>query len=328
MTTRGDGGAGLQAYAEVAEHSEAEHEAEHEADEPEPAGDERADAGRAGAEHSGTAAGAGRGGAGHSSDRPSDDRPRADRPGAARRAADRHAAAAEPAAGPAFDAPEPETPTEVEGENSGAVPACDAGPPDPDPGEPEASAAPGGAAAEPGLGESLTQAELEQAVAALVYASPDPLSERRIQGLLGDPRIERVRAALETLRVRLESSGLPLGLQAIAGGWQILTRPELGAFVQRLAKVRKAERISGAALETLSIVAYRQPVTKAEIEAIRGVQAGPILRALVDRGLVRVCGRADVPGRPLQYGTTREFLERFGLGSIEDLPRDGELAGG
>ena len=78
--------------------------------------------------------------------------------------------------------------------------------------------------------------------------------------------------------------------------------------------------------ETPAIVAYRQPVTKAEIEAIRGVQAGPILRSLVDRGLAKVTGRADVPGHPLQYGTTKEFLDRFGLMGLEDLPRDAELA--
>ena len=87
----------------------------------------------------------------------------------------------------------------------------------------------------------------------------------------------------------------------------------------------RARRISAAALETLAIVAYRQPVTKAEIEAIRGVQAGAILRTLVDRGLARVTGRANLPGSPLQYGTTKEFLDRFGLGSLKDLPRDGEL---
>ena len=88
------------------------------------------------------------------------------------------------------------------------------------------------------------------------------------------------------------------------------------------------ERISAAALESLSIVAYRQPVTKAEVEAIRGVQAGPVLRALVDRGLVKVVGRADVPGSPLQYGTTPEFLDRFGLLDLDELPRDAELARG
>ena len=111
----------------------------------------------------------------------------------------------------------------------------------------------------------------------------------------------------------------------LAGGFQILSTPEMGATIQRLFQSRRTERISAAALETMAVVAYRQPVTKAEIEAIRGVQAGPILRTLVERGLVRVLGRADVPGHPLQYGTTRDFLDRFGLGSLEELPRDAEL---
>jgi segregation and condensation protein B len=183
----------------------------------------------------------------------------------------------------------------------------------------------GTAEPECGAGDSLSDAELGSAIAALVYASPEPISERRLQSLLEGPRLERVRAALETLRERLSGSGLPYELRALAGGWQILTTPDVGEIVQRLTKVRKSERISGAALETLAVVAYRQPVTKAEIEAIRGVQAGPILRALIERGLVRVTGRADVPGHPLQYGTTREFLDRFGLASLADLPRDGEL---
>ncbi len=177
-----------------------------------------------------------------------------------------------------------------------------------------------------GAGEALSDAEIETAVAALVYASPDPITERRLQSLLEGPQIERVRAALGTLRERLSSSGLPYELRTLAGGVQILTTPNVGEIVQRLAKVRKSERISGAALETLAVVAYRQPVSKAEVEAIRGVQAGPILRTLIERGLVRVTGRADVPGHPLHYGTTRDFLDRFGLGSLDDLPRDGELA--
>jgi segregation and condensation protein B len=144
--------------------------------------------------------------------------------------------------------------------------------------------------------------------------------------LLDGPRVERVRMALEIARARFAAAGLPLELRAIAGGHQLLTRPELGPLVQRLFKTRKNERISAAALETLAVVAYRQPVTKAEIEAIRGVQAGPILRTLVERGLVRVEGRADVPGHPLQYATTRSFLDRFGLGSLDELPRDSELS--
>jgi len=180
----------------------------------------------------------------------------------------------------------------------------------------------------PGPGDALSDEELLQGVTALIYASPEPLSTGRLAKLLEHPKAARVKAALEILRQRLEDAGLPIELRSLAGGWQILTRSSMGEVVGRLFQEQRTERISAAALETLSIVAYRQPVTKAEIEAIRGVQAGPILRNLVDRGLARVTGRADQPGHPLQYGTTRSFLDRFGLGSLEDLPRDGELADG
>jgi len=177
-----------------------------------------------------------------------------------------------------------------------------------------------------GPGEQLDDESLLRALTVLVYASPEPLSERRLQQLLERPAMPRVRAALVSLSERLSETRLPLELRQVAGGWQILTVADLGPVVQRLEKVRKAEKLSGAALETLAVVAYRQPVTKAEIEAIRGVQAGPMLRMLVDRGMVRVAGRADVPGHPLQYGTTKGFLERFGLASLEELPRDAELS--
>lgn len=183
------------------------------------------------------------------------------------------------------------------------------------------------AASGPGPGDQLSDEELLQGVTALVYASPDPLGTGRLVKLLERPKTARVKAALKALEEKLQSSGLPIELRQLAGGWQIVTQATMGEVVGRLFQERKTERISAAALETLAIVAYRQPVTKAEIEAIRGVQAGPILRNLVDRGLVRVTGRADQPGHPLQYGTTRSFLDRFGLGSLEDLPRDGELAG-
>lgn len=171
--------------------------------------------------------------------------------------------------------------------------------------------------------------EILRAVTALIFASPEPLTERKLASLCGGegapPGLPRIRAALESLRGRLQASGLPIELRSIAGGWRLLTTPETAPVVQRLFESRKAERISPAALETLAIVAYRQPVTKAEIEAIRGVQAGPILRSLVDRDLIKVCGRADVPGHPLQYATTKTFLDRFGLSGLDDLPRDSEL---
>ena len=180
--------------------------------------------------------------------------------------------------------------------------------------DPEFASAP-----ENGPGDQLSDDELFSALTALVYASPEPITMRRLLEILEQPSRPRLAVALDRLRESLGASGLPLELREIAGGFQILTKPEMGEVVQRLFKARRAERISSAALETLAVIAYRQPVSKAEIEAIRGVQAGPILRTLIERGLARVTGRADVPGHPLQYGTTREFLDRFGLGTLEDL---------
>jgi len=180
--------------------------------------------------------------------------------------------------------------------------------------------------APPGPGAALSDDELCERVCALVFASPEPLSVGRLVKLLERPEAARVKRALEAVTERLQKSDLPLQLRSVAGGHTFFTTPEVAETVARLSKDRKVERISAAALETLSVIAYRQPVTKAEIEAIRGVQAGPILRSLVDRGLARVVGRADVPGHPLQYGTTRTFLDRFGLMNLKELPRDSELA--
>ena len=178
---------------------------------------------------------------------------------------------------------------------------------------------------EAGAGERLTDDELVRRVAALLFASPHPLSPKKLAELLERPRAARVQAALNERTRRFEAGDLPFELRRIAGGWHLFTAPDQGEVVARLAPGERSERLSPAGLETLAVVAYRQPVTKAEIEAIRGVQAGPMLRSLVDRGLVKVLGRADLPGSPLQYGTTRDFLDRFGLGNLEDLPRDGEL---
>lgn len=160
---------------------------------------------------------------------------------------------------------------------------------------------------------------------ALLFASPEPLTMGRLKDLTESPAVH-VRSGLDALEQQLADSELPLILRSIAGGFRLFSAPEVADVVTRLSKVRKAEQISPAALETLAIVAYRQPTTKAEVEAIRGVQAGPMLRGLIDRGLVKVTGRADQPGSPLQYGTTREFLDRFGLENLKALPRDNELA--
>jgi segregation and condensation protein B len=171
----------------------------------------------------------------------------------------------------------------------------------------------------------LDEGEIEREVAALVFASPEPLSTGKLSSLLGGTPPSQIERALEALKQRLAASGLPWELRSIAGGWQLYTAADMADTVARLQKVRKDEKVSPAGLETLAIIAYRQPATKAEIEAIRGVQVGPILRTLVERGLVKVAGRSDDPGHPLLYATTRKFLDAFGLASLEDLPRDGEL---
>lgn len=198
-------------------------------------------------------------------------------------------------------------------------------------GEAEDAATPGDPGAGPRASDGdppareRTQVELEREVAALLFASTEPLSSARLASLCGDAASSRVSAALQAVRERLERSGLPFELRAIAGGFQLFTSPDMAPAVAALARARRDEKLSPAGLETLSVVAYRQPVTKAEIEVIRGVLVGPILRTLVDRGLVRVVGRSEDPGRALFYGTTRRFLDLFGLASLSELPRDAEL---
>lgn len=178
-----------------------------------------------------------------------------------------------------------------------------------------------------GPGALLSDSELRRVICSLLFASPEALSEARLAQLAEGAPKARVKAALLQLEAELAESALPLELRKLAGGWRLMTAAEMSEVVGRLFQARKSERLSAAGLETLAVVAYRQPVTKAEIEAIRGVQCGPMLRTLVDRGLVKVTGRAELPGQPLQYGTTRDFLDRFGLGGLEELPRDGELLG-
>ncbi|MCY3001422.1 MAG: SMC-Scp complex subunit ScpB [Planctomycetota bacterium] len=189
-------------------------------------------------------------------------------------------------------------------------------------GEPNAAATPEG---EVLPAAELSETELERDLAALLFVATEPLSRGRLAQLVGGTPERQVSEALDRLQARLGAAGLPWELREIAGGWQIFTTTDVAETVARLSKAKKEEKLSAAGLETLAIVAYRQPVTKGEIEAIRGVQVGPILRTLVDRGMVKVAGRSDDPGHPLLYGTTRKFLDTFALASIDDLPRDGEL---
>ncbi len=168
---------------------------------------------------------------------------------------------------------------------------------------------------------------LEDLLEAMLFASPEALSAERLAGASGRPQAE-VSAALKALRERLDQGGRPYVLAQVGRGFRLLTRPEFHPYLVRLRGIRKKESLSQAALETLAVIAYRQPIIRAEIEDIRGVQCGPMLRALLERKLIKVAGRADVPGRPLLYATTRTFLDRFGLKSLKDLPSLKELKEG
>lgn len=140
-----------------------------------------------------------------------------------------------------------------------------------------------------------------------------------------EPR-ENVDEALAELRDHYEQDGHGVELLEVAGGWQILTRPEYTEAIERAQLAARPQRLSAAALETLAIIAYRQPIGRAEIEEIRGVNAGAILKSLHERGLIDVTGRGEGMGRPLMYGTTPTFLEQLALRHLEELPRADELA--
>jgi len=167
--------------------------------------------------------------------------------------------------------------------------------------------------------------DLKQAVEAVLFVSDEPLSVQRIRDLVPDAGMEEVRVALDDLRREYEASGRAFGIEEIAGGYQLLTRPRYADIIARLRKARADRKLSAAAMETLAIIAYKQPIRRVDIEAIRGVQSGEILRALMERNLVRIVGRDTAPGTPVLYGTSKEFLDVFGLNSIQDLPKPEEV---
>lgn len=186
--------------------------------------------------------------------------------------------------------------------------------------------------------------DLKLRVEAVVMTADRPLGERKIASildLLADPReadegpdeeapvgpgpMASIREAVEALNADYESANRSFRIERVAGGLQVLTLPEYAADIARLKGVRQQSRLSQAALETLAIIAYRQPILRADLESIRGVASGEILRGLMERRLVRIAGRAEEVGRPMLYGTTREFLEVFGLATLDDLPQAKEL---
>jgi segregation and condensation protein B len=163
-------------------------------------------------------------------------------------------------------------------------------------------------------------------VEALLFASDSPLPADRIREVLDLADAAEARALVEALRERYATADGALTVVEVGGGFRMVTRPEIAPWLLRLAKTRTKARLSRPALETLAIVAYRQPVSRPEVDALRGVNSDAVLDNLLERRLIRIAGRKEAPGRPFLYETTREFLIAFGLRDVGDLPKvDGEL---
>jgi segregation and condensation protein B len=162
--------------------------------------------------------------------------------------------------------------------------------------------------------------DLKAVVEALIFASPEPVTVKTLVKLLDSEPKEEIVAAIAELKQQYDRPG---GLQMVevAGGYQIVTRPELHEWVRRLFHERTTTKLSVASLETLAVIAYKQPITSPEIAEIRGVNTAGVLGTLIERKLIKIVGRKQVVGRPFLYGTTREFLTRFGLNDLSDLPK-------
>lgn len=161
--------------------------------------------------------------------------------------------------------------------------------------------------------------ERRQVLEALLLAASEPVTAQRLAGVLGETSARVVREAIAALNGEYAESARGFRIEEIAGGYQIRTLPELAPWLQKL-RPQPPLRLSRAALETLAIIAYRQPITRAELEQVRGVDVGAVVTNLVERKLVRIAGHREVPGRPMLYATTSRFLEVFGLPSLSDLP--------
>ncbi|MCG6974712.1 MAG: SMC-Scp complex subunit ScpB, partial [Desulfobacterales bacterium] len=166
--------------------------------------------------------------------------------------------------------------------------------------------------------------QIKNIIESLLLVADEPLSVDRIRSILDQPEKKEIKKALEELMSEYENRKGGFFLREVAGGYQFRTRPEYREWIKRLIQP-KPIRLSKAALETLAIIAYKQPIIRNDIEHIRGVNCGGILRMLLERKLVRVLGRKAIPGRPLVYATTKQFLEVFELKNLEDLPTPQEI---
>jgi segregation and condensation protein B len=171
-----------------------------------------------------------------------------------------------------------------------------------------------------GAVQAIAERELRGIVESLLFVSPEPLSVQRLVAIMGDVTKADVAQALRGLGEELEQEGRGVRLVEIAGGFRLVTKQEYATWIKRLDKTKSAAKLSRSALESLAIIAYKQPIVRSEIEEIRGVETSGVVRTLLERKLVRIVGRKEVPGRPIMYGTTKFFLEHFGLNDLTQLP--------
>lgn len=172
----------------------------------------------------------------------------------------------------------------------------------------------------PGVGDS----DLDAQVEAVLLASPRAISPAAIAAAIAGAgratEAREVEAAIARINESLDSTGRAARVERVAGGYRLMTRSEFAPVLASIRLQQVQSKLSRAAIETLAIIAYKQPIARADLESIRGVACGEVLRSLMDRRMVAIVGRAEEPGRPMLYGTTREFLDQFGLGSLKDLP--------
>src|SRR5687767_506397 len=171
----------------------------------------------------------------------------------------------------------------------------------------------------------VVSAEVKAVVEALIFASPEPITPKMLFRLLAEEPKEDVTAAIQALKADYDSRP-GLQLVEVAGGYQIVTRPQLHEWVRRLFHERSTQKLTVQGLETLAVIAYKQPITALEIGEIRGVNTSGVLSTLLERHLIKIVGRKNVVGRPFLYATTKEFLIRFGLKDLNDLPRIEDMA--
>ncbi len=167
----------------------------------------------------------------------------------------------------------------------------------------------------------MSEDNVKAVIEALLFSSDRPLTLEQLKSILDGFETSQIRAFLEELSSDYEKSNRGIRIVEVAGGFQMITAPDFAPFLKKLYKQRRVERLSKPALETLAIIAYKQPVTKLEIESLRNVDVGGVIKNLLDKSLIRIAGRKKAPGRPYVFGTTRQFLEYFGLNSLDELPK-------